>query len=283
MSSTTTPFNDRLSSLVAEYNERSASYDHSFHPLQATDFVERASFLKGHNVLDVACGTGLVTLQAKFRVGDGGTVVGVDAAEKMLDVARRKAQETELDVRFVPGDALNLDRAAVLPKGLSGFDVVTCATAWNLMDDPFQALVHWASFLASRGRIIADLPIESFQLCGNIIREIFEEQREVWNLSRHRDWVSGADSIKKLIYSTGLQVEALYETESYGSGQIKTELASEMFENYLKFAPLRTLDNPKLQQRFKELCVERFHEIYGPQSTLREDLRFYIVIARKCP
>jgi ubiquinone/menaquinone biosynthesis C-methylase UbiE len=48
--------------------------------------------------LDVACGTGFLTRHLR------GDVVGIDASERMLSVAREQAR----NARFVQGDALNL-------------------------------------------------------------------------------------------------------------------------------------------------------------------------------
>lgn len=52
-------------------------------------------------VLDLACGTGSMSLQLALR---GYQVVGVDSSARMLDVARRKLQSRGLHAEFVLGD-----------------------------------------------------------------------------------------------------------------------------------------------------------------------------------
>jgi len=49
----------------------------------------------GRRVLDVACGTGILGREAAARVGEGGTVVGIDPSAGMLAVARRIAPRVE--------------------------------------------------------------------------------------------------------------------------------------------------------------------------------------------
>lgn len=49
---------------------------------------------EGHQVLDVACGTGVLACAAAERVG-GGTVTGLDPNEEMLAVAREKTARVE--------------------------------------------------------------------------------------------------------------------------------------------------------------------------------------------
>ena len=59
---------------------------------------EQIATLPPARTLDVACGTGFLTRHLR------GDVVGLDASERMLDVARRQAP----NARFVHGDALAL-------------------------------------------------------------------------------------------------------------------------------------------------------------------------------
>jgi SAM-dependent methyltransferase len=50
--------------------------------------IERAAPGPGEQVLDLACGTGIVTRQVAPLVGETGKVVGVDISPDMLAVAR---------------------------------------------------------------------------------------------------------------------------------------------------------------------------------------------------
>src|SRR3989304_2746812 len=52
--------------------------------------VELANVKPGDSVLDVACGTGNLTLTAQGYAEPGGRVTGLDAAPEMIAVAKKK-------------------------------------------------------------------------------------------------------------------------------------------------------------------------------------------------
>lgn len=51
----------------------------------------------GQHILDLACGTGLVTLLAKRASGTTGTVTGVDISTSMMAVGIEKAAKEKLN------------------------------------------------------------------------------------------------------------------------------------------------------------------------------------------
>jgi ubiquinone/menaquinone biosynthesis C-methylase UbiE len=79
------------------YNTRSATYDSSNNSLHVHQTKSYLSHLTpylhpGASLLDLACGTGLLTLPAKSLVGAHGRVVGVDVSKGMLDIARQSPE-----------------------------------------------------------------------------------------------------------------------------------------------------------------------------------------------
>jgi ubiquinone/menaquinone biosynthesis C-methylase UbiE len=68
----------------------------------ARELVEAAELRPGAEVLDVACGTGHVALEAARAFCD---VTGVDYVPELVEVARRRAEAEGLDVDFQVGDA----------------------------------------------------------------------------------------------------------------------------------------------------------------------------------
>jgi demethylmenaquinone methyltransferase/2-methoxy-6-polyprenyl-1,4-benzoquinol methylase/phosphoethanolamine N-methyltransferase len=70
--------------------------------------IELANIKPGDAVLDVACGTGNLTLTAQAYAGQTGHVQGIDAAPEMIEVAKKKASRSRLPVVFDVGLAEKL-------------------------------------------------------------------------------------------------------------------------------------------------------------------------------
>lgn len=108
--------------------------------------LDAANLRPGERVLDVACGSGLLTRAAWHAVAsNGGEVVGTDISELMLAQAAERSPEC----RFVRADAQNLDE--VVPVG--HFDAVLCGLGLMYMPDPEAALVTMARCLRPGGRM----------------------------------------------------------------------------------------------------------------------------------
>jgi ubiquinone/menaquinone biosynthesis C-methylase UbiE len=89
-----------------------------------------ARLAAGQNVLDVACGTGVLAREAARRVQPGGTVTGLDRNEGMLAVARRKAP----DIKW------RLGRAEALPFEDGAIDAVLSQFGLMFFEDRTVAL-----------------------------------------------------------------------------------------------------------------------------------------------
>ena len=79
------------------------------------EFIGRTQIKPGARLLDVACGTGNVSLPAARA---GATVTGVDIAPNLLEQARKRAAAEHLNIRFDEGDA------EALPYADAEFDLV---------------------------------------------------------------------------------------------------------------------------------------------------------------
>jgi ubiquinone/menaquinone biosynthesis C-methylase UbiE len=107
-----------------------------------------ASLSSGDQVLDIACGTGLVSFEAARAVGPDGHVLGVDLSGRMVSSAERRARERKLsNCTFARMDAETLG----LPDAM--FDGVLCALGLMYMPNPEQALREMRRVLRPGGRV----------------------------------------------------------------------------------------------------------------------------------
>jgi len=83
--------------------------------------VELAQVKPGGCVLEVGCGTGTLTLEAKRKTGPSGRVYGIDIIPGMIEKSRRKAASADLDADFRLG---NIDD---IPFPDNQFDAVMCS------------------------------------------------------------------------------------------------------------------------------------------------------------
>jgi 2-polyprenyl-3-methyl-5-hydroxy-6-metoxy-1,4-benzoquinol methylase len=97
--------------------------------------IERLALRSGARVLDVGCGTGASALPAADRVGPTGRVIGVDLADRLLEIARQKAASRNLDnAEFRFGD---MERLGYPDRH---FDAVVCVFAIFFVPDMAKQL-----------------------------------------------------------------------------------------------------------------------------------------------
>jgi ubiquinone/menaquinone biosynthesis C-methylase UbiE len=103
----------------------------------------------GERVLDVGCGSGVVTREIARRVGPRGRAVGLDPSPALLAVARGLAQEAGLGdrVEFREGSALQL------PFPDRSFDAALCVTVLSHVPGGESAIPELARVLQPGGRV----------------------------------------------------------------------------------------------------------------------------------
>ena len=101
----------------------------------------------GERLLDVGCGLGEAALALAQDLGDGGEVVGVDASESMLRVARSNAGAARSRVRFTVGDACSLDERD------DSFDAARSERTLQWLADPAAAVAEMVRVVRPGGRV----------------------------------------------------------------------------------------------------------------------------------
>ena len=98
----------------------------------------------GNDVLDVASGTGDLAIELSTRVGAGGSVIGSDFSEQMLDRARVKAPQLEWQQA----------NALALPYEEGRFDAVTVGFGARNFSDLDAGLAEMVRVTRPGGRVV---------------------------------------------------------------------------------------------------------------------------------
>ncbi len=118
----------------------------------AQDLVAKAALRPGERVLDVACGTGIVTRLAADRVAPGGSVAALDITPAMLATARTIVMDKSVPIRWYETTAESI------PLPDASFDVVLCQLGLMFIPDKRAAVREMARVLAPGGRIFITVP-----------------------------------------------------------------------------------------------------------------------------
>jgi ubiquinone/menaquinone biosynthesis C-methylase UbiE len=117
----------------------------------ADDLLAVAGLRPGQQVLDVACGTGVVARLAAEGVGAAGAVAGLDVHPGMLAVAR---SETPPDISI----AWHQANADSMPVPDQAFDVVLCQMGLQFFSNKLAALREMRRVLKPGGRALVSVP-----------------------------------------------------------------------------------------------------------------------------
>ena len=136
-------------SVAGLFGRAAAGYDEvGFFHQMARRLLALARVRQGMRVLDVACGTGAVLVQAARLAGPVGLAVGIDLAEPMAAVAARQLQR----LGGARGVVAVMD-AERLGLRAGWFDVVCCASAIYLLGDQAAAVRGWGKLLRPGGTL----------------------------------------------------------------------------------------------------------------------------------
>ena len=130
--------------VAPRYHKRWASISQG--PFASTSkLVQLLNINKGDKVLDLACGTGVVTKKIKLKVGSSGYVVGGDTSVTAIKIAK-KWNGYQSNLGFVNIDAENFNFS-------KPFDIITCQYALFFFPNAQKALKNIKKNLKKTGKI----------------------------------------------------------------------------------------------------------------------------------
>ncbi|KAI1623135.1 S-adenosyl-L-methionine-dependent methyltransferase [Exophiala viscosa] len=235
-------------------------------------------------ILDLACGTGLVTLPYAEGVGPNGVVIGIDVTEGMLDEARRKSIPNDAArPEWIQADITNLSSIGAIKQVLTergGFDIISCCSALVLLEDPARAIKHWASFLKPRGKMIIDVPTEDRTLQYLFTMPLRKALRQAYN--HDRDWVKDMHTLEQLYEDAGLEVESSFRTKSYTTEKVfDKDEAMAVFEEYSTTMYKWMRSDPELLERARQVWPQLWNESLDEQEKFREGHTLYVTIGSR--
>ncbi len=111
--------------------------------------LQQLSEFKPKTVLDVAAGTGDMSLNAVWKAG-AEKVTGIDISEKMLDIARVKTEKVHLSKKI----SYELQDVASLPYQSESFDAVTIAFGIRNFEKLTESLEQIHRVLKKKGQLL---------------------------------------------------------------------------------------------------------------------------------
>jgi len=167
------------------FNEWSNEYDQTLgkikrHHEMIDLAVEMSNIKAGEHILDIGCGTGLLSL--KFLEAAECTINGIDLSEDMLNIWKDKIDKLNLSnrVKIKLGDAANLEFED------STFDIISSTVALHHVKDKQQTINKIYRLLKPKGRlVIGDLDVDTSGDLNDIkrLRHILDYLKEELSLA----------------------------------------------------------------------------------------------------
>jgi ubiquinone/menaquinone biosynthesis C-methylase UbiE len=121
------------------------TWQHQLKPAHDSLF-DFANIQQGQKIIDVACGTGLVSFRAAAATGYSGFVLGTDISDKMIELADNTSKGNSIsNIRFERMDAEELK------INDEEFDVAICALGLMYSPNPVNALKEMYRVLKKGG------------------------------------------------------------------------------------------------------------------------------------
>jgi ubiquinone/menaquinone biosynthesis C-methylase UbiE len=274
----------QVASAKKMYDARASKYEDSWHPVFVDKIVDLLDLQPGERVLDLACGTGLVSFASARRVGPTGAVIGVDVSDGMLDVAIAKLdKETDAypQIRFFNHDITALSSLKEIGEGT--FDAVTCASALVLLRQPGDALSQWFKYLKPGGRLLTDVAHPQNLHSSNVLEKV--HQRLAIQSPSSRWWVKSEDSFKMLVGKAGFDIDrskfVFVENAGFGERTRSIDEGESVFESNINSEHSASIRGDGVREKAKMIFLEEWAKLADKDGKIIEKDGSWVTVAHK--
>ncbi len=158
---------------INAYSKWSGDWERCWVPIYrplAMTVVELAQIETGYRVLDVGTGTGLAAFIAASRVGESGSVVGIDVAEGMLNIAMEKRKR--LGIRNLSFRAMDASSLGSLSES---FEVVISNFGIPIYKTDTFSEIH--TVMKTGGRLSFNIWSSRKTETGETFKRVFEKYK----------------------------------------------------------------------------------------------------------
>jgi SAM-dependent methyltransferase len=224
----------------------------------------------GMRVVDVACGTGALTLAAAEAVSPEGSAVGVDLNPGMLVVARRKAPH--IDWREAPAEDLPLESG--------GFDAALSQFGLMFFRDRVAALREMWRVLRPGGRLAIAVwgPLEQapgYSAATRLLARLFGD--EIAELLRAPYVLGDPERVEALLRESGIEEPRV--TSVAGEARFPS-IRAWMHTDVRGWTLADRIDDAQFE-RLVEAAEDELREFVAPDGSVRFDHPALIATARK--
>ncbi|KAH7381762.1 S-adenosyl-L-methionine-dependent methyltransferase [Cadophora sp. MPI-SDFR-AT-0126] len=283
----------RLETIRDMYDARAPIYEDDgkdgssdFHKAQAKDYLEWMSLSSGMKVLDLACGTGGITIPAARAVGPSGSVIGVDISPVSLEIARSKAHKENLSVTFLEHDIGNLTGLDRIKEG--SFDVITCASAMVFLEDPAASVKHWATLLKAGGKLIFDTSTNDSLVVGRCF-DVVKQELNLFSVYGSKTAMGTVPKVKQMLMDAGLDPSDTFVSRQYNEFKTVEEVdaakGGDLFEDTMGRDGwvkrwYEELKKPGVREKAKDIFCQELNKMADENGIVKSHFRFNVAVGR---
>ena len=261
-----------LPDFIGVFDRAADTYDRVATPFfgpAAKGLIDELGVQPGHRALDLGCGRGAALLPLARAVGGTGSVLGIDLAPRMVQLAGDEVRDyPQAEVRL--GDAANPG----LPP--ASRDVIVSTMVLHMLPDPAQAVRTWTDLLV-RGGWLGVSMFGATDAARARLQEVWEPfLPPALRPSRRRDQgpFSSDEGVERLLREAGLTdvrtVHRRFEVVYRDADQL-IEVSWSTGQRAL-WEAIPQQDHPVISERVRHV----FAELVGGPGPLRteEDVRY---------